>query len=257
LNASLYEHRALPPLPPPLSALPALQKCSSVESLYSAPSRPGTAMTDRQSYDKSLPPLPLCTSPSCKDSKPCEVERTQPKRPRSKRSISFRGLIDRYSSSSSSTEDVPSLKSSVSSNGTRDSRADSVVGDYVLAQVTNNAPVGSSAPGSRRPSLSLTQLRASSKKHYTVPPPMPIRPVAYHKASASQGGSHRWNPFGRNADDKDDIPPVPSTPPFVQELSFTQCYYFSARHCNGYVLSNGANGDACENCARSGFLGSP
>lgn len=254
-NASLYEKRALPPLPP-LSALPALSKCCSTESLCSGPpsSRPSTAMTNRESCEKSLPPLPSlhqCPSLESMTGKPAELSR-----PRTHRGMSFRGLLNRQSASSTSTEDVPSLTSSVNS---RDSRTDSVVGDYSLTRISTSGTAISSAPGSRRPStLSLTQLRAASKKvNSAAAPPLPTTKPTGRKHSSSVGNSHRWNPFRNSEEDKEDIPPMPVTPPFVKELSFGQCYYFFARNCNGYVLSNGANGDACENCANAGYLGSP
>ena len=259
-NASLYAKRALPPLPPPLAAVPALHRCTSSDSLCSGQSsRPGTAMTNRQSCEKSLPPLPSlqrCPSIESVTSKAGDAEQTPMPRSRAGRSISFRGFLNRNSAASASADDVPSLTSSTSSVTTRDSRTDSIVGDYGLTHVTTNL---SSAPGSRRPStLSLTQLRAVSKKVNAAPPPLPTRPASGRKYSTSAGAGHRWNPFGRNSEDyKEDLPPMPATPPFGQELSFGQCYYFFARNCNGYVLSNGVNGDACENCARSGYLGSP
>lgn len=251
-NASLYAKRALPPLPPPLSQVPALHKCTSSESLSSRQSsRPGTAMTNRQSCEKSLPPLPsLHKFPSLESvaSKPGEVDQTRQTRPRTGRGMSFRGLLHRHSASSTSIDDMPSLTSSRSS---RDSRTDSVVGDYALTQISTNTTNAGSLASARRPSFG--QLRAAAKKTSAAPPPLPLRS---RKASTSAGS--RWNPFGRNSDcDKEDIPPMPCTPPVVQELSFTQCYYFFARNCNGYVLTNGPSGDACENCARSGYLGSP
>jgi len=254
-NASLYAKRALPSLPvPPLSSPPALQRCVSADSVYSGESsRPSTSMTNRASCEKSLPPLPLQEFPTlvCVQHKP--AEKPQKSRPRAGRSISFRGLIERCSTPSASTEDIASLACSMSSTGTRDSRADSVVGDYALTQDT----MAGHKPARRRPSaLSLSQLRAASKKANAAPPPMPVRPITARKYSASAGAGHRWNPFGRD-ENKEDIPPMPNTPPFVQELSFTQCYYFYARNCNGYILSHGTSGDACENCARSGYLGSP
>lgn len=251
-NASLYARRALPPLPPPpsLSALPGLHQCASSESLYSgSSSRPGTAMTNRESCEKSLPPLPLQKSPSIESLK---SKHSRASRPRAGHSISLRGFLYRHSSESSSTDDMPSLTSSTSSIATRDSRSDSVVGDYSPKQTTGHASIG------RRPSaLSLSQLRAASKKVKSAPPPLPLRPANGRKYSTGSASSHRWNLFNHSHDDKEDVPPMPATPSFVQELSFGQCYYFFARNCNGYVLSNGINGDACENCARSGYLGSP
>lgn len=46
------------------------------------------------------------------------------------------------------------------------------------------------------------------------------------------------------------LPRVPGTTPTAkaaEELRCQPCYYFAARHCNGYVLG-GQHGDACENC---------
>lgn len=261
-HAELYVKRALPPLPP-FSPTPTLRKCSSSDSLCSGlSSRPSTSMTNRQSLDKSLPPLPelvKCSSFGSLISKPSDACPVQVSRPRAGRSINFRGLLHR-NSSHSSIEEVPSLTSSISSIATRDSRSDSVLGDAQLALVKSNATTASSTVSKRRPSaISITQIRAASKKVNSAPPPMPTRPAPVpRKHGSSVGSVHRWNPFGRNADeDKEDIPPMPCTPTFIQELSFTQCYYFFARNCNGYVLSNAMSGDACENCARSGYLGSP
>ena len=43
-------------------------------------------------------------------------------------------------------------------------------------------------------------------------------------------------------------PSTPFTPmPKVDELRCQPCYYYAARHCNGYVFG-GSHGDACENC---------
>lgn len=257
-NAGLYAKRALPPLPPPLSVVPDLHHSSSGDSLYSPMnSRPSTAM-DRMSLDKSLPPLPLDRCPSL-ESVGSIATNGRPVRPRAGRSISFRGLLNRHTypsnTSSSPTEDTPSLASSVNSgHSTRDSRADSVLGDMGLAQVKNN-----STTRERRPStLSLSQIRATNKKVNANPPALPTRPANLRKNSMGAYSSHRWNPFGRSSDeDKEDVPPMPATPSFIQELSFSQCYYFYARNCNGYVLSGGANSDACENCANAGYLGSP
>lgn len=263
MNANLYTKRALPPLPPPLSAVPALQKCSSSDSMCSRPaSRPNTAMANRQSCEKALPPLPAlhaCPSLETIASESCDQDNTRVSRPRSGRSISFRGFLNRNSAASSSADDVPSLTSSMISVSTRDSRTESVVGEFNLARIGTDGSMISSAPISRRPStLSLTQLRAASKKVNSAPPPLPVRPTTGRKHSIGAGSGHRWNPFGRNSEeDKEDIPPMPVTPPIVQELSFTQCYYFFARNCHGYILSNGTNGDACENCAGAGYLGSP
>lgn len=251
-NASLYIRRALPPLPPPLSALPALHQCTSSDSLYSGQSsRPSTAMTHRQSQscEKPLPRLPLHQRCPSLESiyEPGDAENSQSSRPRAGRSTSFRGLFHRHSASSPSTDDLTCSMSSMGSYESRaESRADSVVGDLALTQVATNHTA------KRRPSaLSLSQLRSSSKKTKAAPPPLPLRPRKFSTST-------RWNPFGRNSmDDKEDIPPMPVTPPFVQELNFTQCYYWFARNCHGYVLSNGDNGDACENCAGAGYLGSP
>lgn len=44
------------------------------------------------------------------------------------------------------------------------------------------------------------------------------------------------------------LPPPP--PPMAEELKCQPCYYFAARHCQGYVLG-GSHGDACDNCAVS------
>lgn len=49
--------------------------------------------------------------------------------------------------------------------------------------------------------------------------------------------------------------PCPS-PVKVAHLHYTPCYYANARNCHGYVLGSG-HGDACENCAASGFFGAP
>lgn len=139
------------------------------------------------------------------------------------------------------------------------------MGDLGLTLVKTNASTVSACSGptggptGRRPSaLSITQIRAANKKfNSNATAQLPSRPTSARKSSFG-AGTARWNPFGRAADEnKEDIPPMPATPPFVQELSFTQCYYFFARNCNGYVISNGINGDACENCANSGYLGSP
>lgn len=44
--------------------------------------------------------------------------------------------------------------------------------------------------------------------------------------------------------------PLPPPPPMAEELKCQPCYYFAARHCQGYVMG-GSHGDACENCAVS------
>lgn len=48
---------------------------------------------------------------------------------------------------------------------------------------------------------------------------------------------------------------LPATPvQAAQELSCDRCYYFAARHCNGFVLG-GSAGDACEQClVRAGHM---
>ncbi|GAB7351165.1 hypothetical protein MBLNU459_g1615t1 [Dothideomycetes sp. NU459] len=257
-NANMYAKRALPALPP-LSAVPSLSHSSSGDSLYSpSSSRPSTAM-DRISCDKSLPPLPLERCPSL-ESIDSSAANGRPSRPRAGRSISFRGLLNRHTypsnTSAACTDDVTSLESSVGCvQSTRASRADSVMGDMGLTQVKATA----TTTRDRRPStLSLSQIRAAAKKANANPPALPTRPTNPRKNSLGAHTSHRWNIFGRSTEeDKEDIPPMPMTPPYIQELSFSQCYYFYARNCNGYVLSNGANGDACENCANAGYLGSP
>lgn len=255
-NAGLYARRALPPLPPPLSAVPALRHSSSTDSMYSPiNSRPSTAM-DRMSLDKCLPPLPLERCPSL-ESVVSAATSGRPSRPSTGRNLSFRGILNRHTYPSNSlpspTEDMTSMHSCVSTtHSVRDSRADSVMGDMGLTKVKT-----SSTTRARRPStLSLSQIRAANKKVNVNPPALPTRPSNFRKNSASSHSALRW--FGRNSDeDKEDIPPMPVTPPFIQELSFSQCYYFYARNCNGYVLSGGSNGDACENCANAGYLGSP
>lgn len=254
-NANLYVKRALPPLPSP-GAVPALRNCSSSESIASSGpvSRPGTAMSVRQ--EKSLPPLPfrLQRSPSFGDSDESCKENNAPiiaQRPRQHRGYSFRSLLNRHSE-----DDAPLASPKSVYSVTRESRTDSVMGDYSLTQIKTNST--SSAPGSRRPSaLSLSHLKAASKKVNANPPPMPSRPSS-RKGSSSTHNHNRWGTLFRTVeDDKEDVPPMPPTPGMVQELSFGQCYYFYARNCNGYVLSGSSSGDACENCARSGFLGSP
>lgn len=246
-NATLYAKRALPALPP-LSALPALSKCCSSDSLSSAslPSRSSTSITNRQSCDKSLPPVPSfhqCDSSDSIASRPASMSR-----PRANRGLSFRTMLHRQSSESS-TEDVPSLTPSASS---RTSRTDSLISseDAALARIST------STIGSRRPSIgSLKDLRAGSKKLNSAAPPLPANRTS---TGGKNSGSLRWNPFRNSAEEcKEDIAPMPVTPPYIRELSFSQCYYFFARNCNGYVLSNGANGNACEGCANEGFFGSP
>jgi hypothetical protein len=130
------------------------------------------------------------------------------------------------------------------------------MGDYSLTQVKTNGTI--SATSSRRPSaLSLTHLKAASKKINASAPPVPSRPSS-RKGSTSNHNQHRWGTLFRTVeDDKEDVPPMPATPGMMPDLSFNRCYYFYARNCNGYVLSGSSSGDACENCAHSGFLGSP
>lgn len=42
---------------------------------------------------------------------------------------------------------------------------------------------------------------------------------------------------------------LPALPlPMAEELKCQPCYYFAARHCQGYVMG-GSHGDACDNCA--------
>lgn len=50
--------------------------------------------------------------------------------------------------------------------------------------------------------------------------------------------------------------PPPPPPPMAEELKCQPCYYFAARHCQGYVMG-GSHGDACEGCAQAGFFGAP
>lgn len=50
--------------------------------------------------------------------------------------------------------------------------------------------------------------------------------------------------------------PPPPPPPMPEELKCQPCYYFAARHCQGYVMG-GSHGDACEGCAQAGFFGAP
>ncbi|KAG9553682.1 hypothetical protein KCU79_g11896, partial [Aureobasidium melanogenum] len=86
-------------------------------------------------------------------------------------------------------------------------------------------------------------------------PPVPSRPSSRKGSTSNQ---HRWGTLFRTVeDDKEDVPPMPTTPGMMPDISFNRCYYFYARNCNGYVLSGSSSGDACENCAHSGFLGSP
>lgn len=254
-NVNIYAKRALPPLPSP-GALPALRNCSSSESMASSGpvSRPSTAMSCRQ--DKSLPPLPfrLQASPSF-DSDESERENTvivqQVSRPRQHRGYSFRSLLNRHSE-----DEFPLASPKSGYSVTRDSRTDSVMGDYSLCQVKTNGTI--SATSSRRPSaLSLTHLKAASKKINASAPPVPSRPSS-RKGSTSNHNQHRWGTLFRTVeDDKEDVAPMPITPGMMPDLSFNRCYYFYARNCNGYVLSGSSSGDACENCAHSGFLGSP
>ncbi|KAL1297050.1 hypothetical protein AAFC00_004639 [Neodothiora populina] len=243
-NASLYAKRALPPLPPMAARRP-LSSRPSTDSMRSG--RPSISTVDRQSYDKCLPPLPpsLHECPSLESM----TSNGRQSRQRNGRGMSFRNLINRHSATS--MDDIPSLTSSMSS---RNSRTDSVVGDSTIGSDTAST---CHMPSNRRPSLSLTHLRTASRKVNAAPPPLPTRPVTGRKHSASVSSAHRWNPFRNSDADKEDIPPMPATPPYIQELSFGKCYYFFARNCNGYVLSNGASGDACENCANAGYLGSP
>lgn len=45
--------------------------------------------------------------------------------------------------------------------------------------------------------------------------------------------------------------PLPAAPlPMAEELTCKRCYYFTARHCKGYVIG-GSHGDACDGCAVS------
>jgi hypothetical protein len=252
-NANIYARRALPPLPSP-AAVPALRNCSSSESMASSGpvSRPSTAMSCRQ--DKSLPPLPfrLQRSPSFDSDKENTVVVQQVSRPRQHRGLSFRSLLNRHSE-----DEFPLASPKSGYSVTRDSRTDSVMGDYNLCQVKTNGTI--SATSSRRPSaLSLTHLKAASKKINASAPPVPSRPSS-RKGSTSTHNQHRWGTLFRTVeDDKEDVVPMPITPGMMMpDLSFNRCYYFYARNCNGYVLSGGSNGDACENCAHSGFLGSP
>lgn len=254
-NASVYARRALPPLPSP-AAVPALRNCSSSESMSSGPvSRPGTAMSCRQ--EKTLPPLPfrLQQSPSfdSEDSGKENIAPTQVSRPRQHRGYSFRSLLSRHSD-----DEFPLASPKSGYSVTRESRTDSVMGDYSLTHIKTNGTSTGSASSSRRPSaLSLSHLKAASKKVNSCPPPMPSRPSS-RKGSTSNHNQHRWGALFRTIeDDKEDVPPMPTTPGMMQDLSFNRCYYFYARNCNGYVLSGSSCGDACENCARSGFLGSP
>jgi hypothetical protein len=254
-NASIYAKRALPPLPSP-AALPTLRNCSSSESMSSGPiSRPGTAMSCK--HDKSLPPLPfrLQRSPSF-DSVDCVKENTvvvQVSRPRQHRGYSFRSLLNRHSE-----DEFPLASPKSGYSVTRDSRTDSVIGDCSLTHVKTNGTTPASAPNSRRPSaLSLVHLKAASKKINASAPPVPSRPSS-RKGSTSNHNQHRWGALFRTVeDDKEDVPVMPTTPGMMPDLSFNRCYYFYARNCNGYVLSGSSSGDACENCAHSGFLGSP
>ncbi|KAG9574873.1 hypothetical protein KCU86_g16329, partial [Aureobasidium melanogenum] len=181
-NASIYAKRALPPLPTP-SALPALRNCSSSESMASSGpvSRPSTAMSCRQ--DKSLPPLPfrLQRSPSFDEDESGKENTTivqQVSRPRQHRGYSFRSLLNRHSE-----DEFPLASPKSGYSVTRDSRTDSVMGDYNLCQVKTNGTV--SATSSRRPSaLSLTHLKAASKKINASAPPVPSRPSS-RKGSTS------------------------------------------------------------------------
>ena len=76
---------------------------------------------------------------------------------------------------------------------------------------------GASNPSSRRPSLPKLQTSSSSPRLH---------------AQAQMYASK----------------PLPAAPSLkAEELRCQPCYYFAARHCNGYVLGGG-HGDACENC---------
>ncbi|KAF2774581.1 hypothetical protein EJ03DRAFT_347173 [Teratosphaeria nubilosa] len=50
------------------------------------------------------------------------------------------------------------------------------------------------------------------------------------------------------------LPTAPLSP--AQEIKCHRCYYFAARHCNGWVMG-GNHGDACEQCLQAGFFGAP
>ena len=46
---------------------------------------------------------------------------------------------------------------------------------------------------------------------------------------------------------KDRPSPVARSPSVQEQLHCHRCYYFAARHCNGWVMG-GTHGDACEQC---------
>lgn len=259
-NAHIYARRALPPLP----QINTLRKSSSSKTLR--PQRPSLspekrAYTSDDFSDRPLPPLPLLTrrpsAESCVSaiSRPSEEVAPLP-RPRAMRSTSFRNFFNRntypqsQSSSFESTRSFTSM-SATSDADSHDSRHDSVLGDMGLTTVKAPSPT-TSQPGSRRPStLSLSSLRSRKVSPPEVSSPCPRPGLGARKGSTSAGVGRRWNIFGGSgAEDVENMPAVPITPPPVEQLSCHRCYYYSMRNCNGWVMG-GSHGDACDSCTVS------
>jgi hypothetical protein len=94
---------------------------------------------------------------------------------------------------------------------------------------------------SLRPRLKLkTSLRDFHRRTY--PSAQQKRPESSGSTSPSPAsGILHGRKSSSNLLDKH-APPVPSMP-----LNCHRCYYFAARHCNGWVMG-GKHGDACETC---------
>ena len=194
--------------------------------------RPSSSASMRPAYldnlyrDYSTPPSPNVSSAdssSSYNSSAVDLRSSQP--------LSARPLPPFYEEDAAETESIRSLRPTLSP------RFRNLFNRRTFPQAKETSRVSSTT------SSSTTSL--STTLSMTAPAPARIQ-LSSRRPSLPRIQTSFSSPARKAGSRKENVlPPLPAPP--AKEITCHRCYYFAARHCNGWVM-DGSHGDACEQC---------